>query len=136
MRIDFDTITEIFRHACRPWLLEHEVYTMLQAMGIGIPQFLFLPPGRTVAPEDLSRFPGESLVLKVVSPLIQHKSEVGGVRFVAKQADAVNEALESMGRTIPDAYPGSIKEGHSPPERPSLQRGLDLLPGRPRCRDF
>ena len=121
MNIDFDTINEIFRHAQQPTLMEHEVYAVLQAMGIDTPRYLFVPSGHTLSEEDIAGFPDSGLVVKVVSPLILHKSDVGGIRFVPTASEAVNEALGVMGREIPGRYLKWITERSSEGRTPSLE---------------
>jgi acyl-CoA synthetase (NDP forming) len=121
MSIDFDTISEIFRHAQQPTLLEHDVYAVLQAMGINTPRYLFVPSGHTLSEEDIAGFPDSGLVVKVVSPLIQHKSDVGGIRFVSAAEEAVNEALGAMRREIPGRYLKWITERSSPGQAPTLE---------------
>ncbi len=113
MDIDFAAIESLFRQAGRETLLEHEVYAVLQAIGIDTPAHLYLPAGQAVTGEDLARLPGSGLVLKVVSPHILHKSDVGGVRFVEKDAEAVNRAAAEMLATVPKRHTRWMREHQS-----------------------
>ena len=70
----------------RDVLLEHEGLDILRSIGIAVPEHQFLRSAHEAAGVDLSRFPGDRLVLKVVSPRILHKSDVDGVRIVPRNA--------------------------------------------------
>ncbi len=99
MKIDFHTIDEIFQHAFeerRFFLFEHEVYGLLRSAGIKTPAFRFIPRNGQVREKELSVFKGDRLVMKIVSPRIVHKSDVGGVAFVARSAREINRSAEKM----------------------------------------
>ncbi len=104
MDIDFAAIEAVFRKAEYAALLEHEMYAVLQAMGVQTPRHLFLPAGSRISDSNLADLPGRHLVLKVVSPGILHKSDVGGVRFVTKDAEAVNLTIAAMQKEVPARY--------------------------------
>ncbi|MBE0711122.1 MAG: acetate--CoA ligase family protein, partial [Candidatus Aminicenantes bacterium] len=76
----------------RNFLLEPEVYQILEDAGIRAPRHVFIPAGRSIVRKDLIGLGTAEVVLKVVSPLIIHKSDVGGVAFVQSDAAAVNRA--------------------------------------------
>jgi acyl-CoA synthetase (NDP forming) len=80
----------------RNFLLEHEVYTLLRSLGFRTPRFLFIRNGDKAVPRELERLMSREVVLKVVSPQIIHKSDVGGVVFSENAAAAVNRAIRSM----------------------------------------
>lgn len=101
---DFQEIESVFRKADSFRLLEHQFYRVLNAAGISTPVWFFLEKGKDITREILENFPGERVVLKIASPLITHKSDVGGVRFVPKRFSAVKEAAESMLSDIPARY--------------------------------
>ena len=104
MNIHLDRVNKIFAGAekdGRSFLLEHEVYAMLKAAGLGAPRFFFLEKGKKARPRNLAGLGTDSVVLKVVSPLIQHKSDAGGVRFVKADAAAVNRAVGEMLASVP-----------------------------------
>jgi len=107
MKISFDKIDKLFHDAekdDRSFLLEHEVYWILKEAGIQTPLFLFIKKGDSVSKQDLSRFQTAKLILKVVSPIITHKSDVGGVRFVRKDVETVNETIRDMLASLPEEY--------------------------------
>lgn len=90
----------------REWLMEHEAKAVLAAYGI--------PTSTTrlaETPQDAAaaaaRF-GGSVVLKIVSPDITHKSDVGGVVLdllgPAAVRDAAQDMLERVKEASPDAH--------------------------------
>jgi len=117
MKIDFDRINDIFFAAekeKRNFLLEHEVYRILDIAGIKTPRCVFVRKGERIKPGDLGEFEGDSLVLKVIAPIIVHKTDVGGIQFVKKDVQEVNTKSEAMLKTIPakfrewiEKFPGS-----------------------------
>lgn len=81
----------------RRQLFEHEVYTLIELVGaIAPPRYVFVPAGETLAETALADFPGERVVLKLVSPDVVHKSDVGAVRFVPREHDAVVREIGRM----------------------------------------
>ena len=48
--------------------------------------------------------PGDKAVLKIVSPTIIHKTEVGGVRIVPKTPDKVRSAVRRILSEVPERY--------------------------------
>ncbi len=107
MAADFKAIDRIFAEAERDGrssLFEHEVYALLQAAGVRTPAHLFVPRGRAVAAADLAPFRGSDVVLKITAPLIQHKTDVGGVAFVRSDEAAVNAAIKAMEAEVPGRF--------------------------------
>jgi acyl-CoA synthetase (NDP forming) len=88
----------------RDFLLEPEVYRVLEEAGIACPRRVLVPAGRPVTRKDLAAFPGPKVVVKIVSPLVVHKSDVGGVTFVKADPASVNKAVAAMFRTVPQRY--------------------------------
>lgn len=81
----------------RSQLYEHEVYHLVELVGaISPPQHHFLSVGESVTPELLQTFPGEKVVLKVVSRDIVHKSEAGAVVFVRKEPETVRREIDRL----------------------------------------
>jgi indolepyruvate ferredoxin oxidoreductase beta subunit len=76
-------------------LFEHEVYQIVQLVGaISPPRHLFLTPEDLISEEALAQFPGDRVVLKIVSPQITHKSDQQGVIFVPKRYDLVRAEID------------------------------------------
>jgi len=107
MEINFRGITRIFRSAekeGRNFLLEHEVYRILEDTGIKTPQHFFVKKGQKVSDKDLKKFKSQTLVIKVVAPVIIHKTDVGGIRFVKRDVAEINQACQEMMKTIPKKF--------------------------------
>jgi len=80
-----DAITSILdsaKRAGRDVLLETEGISLLEALGFTVPKHVFIRGSADVPSVDLDLFTGENVVVKVISPEILHKSDVGGVAFV------------------------------------------------------
>ena len=100
------------RAAGRDVLLESEVYAVLTRAGFGVPRHFFWRGCPADAPGDeLARFldglPGDETVLKIVSPGMLHKSDVGGIAFSSRSPDLVRAQASGLwaevGRRAPEA---------------------------------
>ncbi len=65
----------------RKVLYEFEVYEIMKALGIQVPNYVFVKDINDVTKEALSKF-GNEIVLKIVSAEISHKQKVGGVKKI------------------------------------------------------
>ncbi|MBP1634730.1 MAG: acetyl-CoA synthetase, partial [Acidobacteria bacterium] len=63
-------------------LLETEGLALLAALGIPAPRWLLVNGPEEAAEADTSVLGGDRVVVKVISPRILHKSDVGGVKVV------------------------------------------------------
>ncbi|MBN1296041.1 acetate--CoA ligase family protein [bacterium] len=91
-------------------LMEHETYELLEAAGLHTSRRIaMVHHPADVTEKMVSSFPGEKIVLKVAAPLIQHKTDVGGVRIVDRQYDAVRNAVANMLATIPDRFEAWVR---------------------------
>lgn len=95
----------------RSFLLEHEVYALLRASGIDAPPFFFVKKGARATREKLSVLGSDQVVLKIVSPQIVHKSDVGGVAFVENRVGEVNRAINRMLAEVPAKFAGPEAAG-------------------------
>jgi acyl-CoA synthetase (NDP forming) len=112
MKIDFSRINDIFGSAekdGRNFLLEHEVYKILEIAGIKTPKCTFIQKGKRTNAEDLQMFDGESLVLKIIAPIIVHKTDVAAIQYVKNDVDEINEAIEKMLGYVPGRFHEWIK---------------------------
>jgi acyl-CoA synthetase (NDP forming) len=106
--IDYEKITEIFSRAeadGRGSLFEYETYELLRRSGAeSIPVSNFLLKGTRPSNEELNSLPGEKAVLKIVSPTIIHKTEVGGVKIIEKQPGKIRSSWRKMMDEVPERY--------------------------------
>ena len=111
--IDFDAITGLFSAAHeqgRNFLFEQETYALLRNSGAETPpKTHFLRKGIRPSDEELMAMPGETVVLKIVSPTIIHKTEVGGVKVVPKNPDRIRSAWRRMMYEVPERYARRIE---------------------------
>ncbi len=95
-----EAIAQTLRHVGeqkRTHLYEHEVYGIVELVGaISPPRHKLVPRGGHVTADDLAPFPGDKVVLKIVSPDVTHKSDSGGIAFAARNTDAVNREIDRM----------------------------------------
>ncbi len=78
------SINNVFRNASadgRRMLYEHEIYQILNFIGLATPRFVFVPHPSSVNQDLLDQF-GSQVVCKIISPQIAHKQKVGGVKIV------------------------------------------------------
>jgi acyl-CoA synthetase (NDP forming) len=98
-----DRILQTAGREGRPFLYEYEVYEILRSLGLDVPAFLHLPSLEDLDPDLLRQIPSEKVVVKLVSPDVTHKTEIGGVRFVPNTTEDVVRAY----RAIRDAVAAS-----------------------------
>ena len=99
MSLDLDRAARVVREARARGasvLLETEGLELLAALGIPAPAHLFVRGSAEAGRVDLAGLAGDRVVVKVISPRILHKSDVGGVKVVARTRDAVVAAIHDM----------------------------------------
>ncbi len=113
----------------RRYLFEYEVYDLIRHIGSEtVPRYLVLKKEDELDPEKLRRIPGDKVVIKIVSPTIFHKSDIGGVRIVRKRHGEVLDTVKKMLVEIPVNFSRDI--GKRPKQAPKAYRrlkGKDLL---------
>ncbi len=86
-----------------------ESFGILKAYGIPVVKTMFAKTEDEAfrAAEEI----GYPLVMKVVSPQISHKSDVGGIRLSLKNGSKVRAAYREMMENIPRKMPDAVLEG-------------------------
>ncbi len=77
-------------------LLEHEIYSILDAAGFVTPRYLFAADSASLPGLDLSVIPGENVVCKLISVQMPHRSEHGGIKFTVKTPEALAATFASF----------------------------------------
>ena len=103
-------------------LLEHEVYDLLAAAGCHTPRRFLVEPGQAVDEAKLRALGGERVVLKIVSPEIAHKTDVGGVRKCASDPRSVTDGIARMLAEVPQRFARRIES--RPSHAPAPYRSL------------
>jgi indolepyruvate ferredoxin oxidoreductase beta subunit len=81
----------------RRQLYEHEVYRLVELVGaISPPRHTFIPKGSSISAEALQNYPGDRVVLKLVSEDIVHKSDAKAVTICPKNLDVVCAEIDSL----------------------------------------
>ncbi|MGC4122982.1 MAG: acetate--CoA ligase family protein [Myxococcales bacterium] len=104
-------------------LLEHEVYEFLSAAGCRTPRFFIAKQGQPIDEAQLKSLGGERVMLKIVSPEIAHKTDVGGVKKCANDPKSVAEGVAKMLAEVPATMVRDIvaKPSHRPEAYQSLE---------------
>ncbi len=84
--------------AGRKTLLEDEAYAFLEILGIDIPKNYLLRKEKDINLYVNNKIDSEKLIMKIVSPDIHHKSDVGGIAVIPN----MEEAIRSTYRTLID----------------------------------
>ncbi len=114
LMINFEAINALLSLAGeqgRNYLLEHETYQLLHHSGSETPpKTQFIAKGSRVSDEELMTMPGDKVVLKIVSPTIIHKTEVGGVKVIEKTPAKIRSAWRRMMYEVPETYAAMIEK--------------------------
>lgn len=87
---------------------------MLDAIGVAVPDWVFVPidclrAGGGVESRDLAALHGERVVVKVVAEAVAHKTELGGVAVVERDAATVAAEMRDMVERLASTSPaGSL----------------------------
>jgi len=109
--IDVDTLLSAARDEDRSILLEPEGYALLAAAGMSVPVFTVVETAGAVDDATLDNLSTTEVVLKVVSPDVLHKSDVGGVKVVACETQSVREGVATMLDRVATAMPDADLRG-------------------------
>ncbi len=101
MTIDTARIARVIEAAAgRSVLLETEGLELLAALGISAPTHVFVRNAAEAAASDTSSLGGDRVVVKVISPHILHKSDVGGVKIVERRPEAIAAVVADMEKRL------------------------------------
>lgn len=135
--VDYETVNtaiEAVLKENRSWLTEIESKQILQAYGIPLvmPQAVGSPEEAAAISADF----GSSVALKILSPDITHKSNVGGVALDIIGPAAVKAAAKEMMDRVADALPDAHIQGIS--VQPMVKRpgAYELIIGMVNDRQF
>ncbi|MCS6810143.1 MAG: bifunctional acetate--CoA ligase family protein/GNAT family N-acetyltransferase [Tepidimonas sp.] len=103
----------------RPWLTEPEAKQLLAHAGVPTPPIRTVPPDPEAAATAAAEL-GYPVVLKILSPDITHKSDVGGVRLNLHSGDEVRSAARAMLQRVTQARPEARLQGFT--LQPMVQR--------------
>jgi acetyl-CoA synthetase (ADP-forming) len=102
------TPREIIKNALnegRTKLLEHEAFQVIKYYGINSPDVVVVRNGEEA--KSLADKIGYPVALKIVSPDISHKSDVGGVKLNLKSPEEVGRAVDEMLKTVKTKAPNA-----------------------------
>lgn len=126
--IDFPGLSDLFRSASgqgRNYLFEYEVYEFIRLIGGETPpHYVLLDKDGRLDGRMLRALPGKKVVIKVISPYILHKSDVGGVRVVGKNTEEVLSTIRRMSCEIPEHSAEVFLR--NPDQAPLAYRGLPI----------
>ncbi len=125
-------LIEKARSEGRKKLLEHEAYEALRAYGLPVPKADLAKSAEKAV--EIAEKIGYPLVLKIVSPDIVHKSDVGGVKVGVKNAEEVKEAFNSIMSNVKDKAPDAKIAGVLIQEM--VPEGLEVIVGATRDPTF
>ena len=114
------------------WLAAEETTQLLAAYGIAVPRLALAADAAQAV--ELAHEMGFPVVMKVASPDITHKSDVGGVALDLRDAEAVRKAFERVTRAAKAARPDATLLGvHL---QPMLAKGQEVIVGAVRDPQF
>lgn len=135
IEVDNDTVQSVFetvRQDGRLVLLGSEAYRVVSAYGIpAAPVELATSPGEAVALAEKIGYP---VVMKVASPKILHKTDVGGVKINLTSADEVKNGYIEINENIQRYLPEVIIYGIE--VQKMMPKGVELIVGMSRDVQF
>jgi acyl-CoA synthetase (NDP forming) len=114
------------------WLAPEDATRLLEGYGVRVPRLQAAGSGAQAA--ELARLMGFPVVMKVASPDITHKSDVGGVVLDLRSTDAVEAAFDAVTKRARAALPDAKVLGvHL---QPMLPGGQEVIVGAVRDPQF
>jgi len=127
-----DEIIQRARAEGRKKLLEHEAYEVLRAHDLPVPKAGLAKNIEEAV--NIAESIGYPVVLKIVSPDIVHKSDVGGVKIGLRSPDEVREAFRSIISNVKVKAPSAKVVGVLIQEM--VPEGLEVIVGSTRDPTF
>jgi len=112
-------------------LLEHEVYVLLAGAGLMVPAHRFLSAPEQ-ADDDLCKAIGSAeVVVKIASPDVLHKSDVGGIAVCENKPAEIRAAALRVRQAVARALPAADLRGILVAEKVAFSGGLgrEILAG-------
>ncbi|MBL8698683.1 MAG: bifunctional acetate--CoA ligase family protein/GNAT family N-acetyltransferase [Alphaproteobacteria bacterium] len=125
---------EAARDAGRPLLMAHETLELLAAYGIPAVQSRVAASSAKAA--AIAAALSKPLALKLLSPDITHKSDVGGVMLNVSGAESMRMAAETMAARVHAAFPDARIEGFLLQEMVNRRDAHELIVGLSTDRQF
>jgi acyl-CoA synthetase (NDP forming) len=116
----------------RDALTEVEGLSLLAAMGVPAPSYHFVKGSSAV--DGLAPLPGAKAVVKVISPAILHKTEMGGVAILPNDKAAIQAAMADMESRFAGYRVDGYTVNEFVPYEPRL--GHEIIVGYRFARDF
>jgi acetyltransferase len=130
-RIDIDAVHALIDHALaegREMLAEPEAKALLAACGVATVATHVAAPTAEAAAELASEI-GYPVVLKILSPQISHKSDVGGVALSLGNARQVASAASAMLERVAATRPDAVVAGFAVQEMVHRPNARELIAG-------
>ena len=118
-------LAEVFTKT--PILSEDDSKTLIGDYGISTTQPV--PAANAEKAVALAEKQGYPVVLKIHSPDITHKSDVGGVALNLKNADMVRNAFNEMMKTVAERRPDAKLEGATVQKMVNTSEGVEMIVG-------
>jgi acetyltransferase len=133
---DHDAVLAIFRKAAaegRPMLTEPEAKGAIAAYGISVPETL-VARSPAEAKRAAARLLGQSetVVVKLLSKAISHKSDVGGVALDVETAERAEQAARDIEKRVRARAPEADIEGYSVQPMVVRRKAQELILGMSR----
>ena len=103
---------EEYRDSGRTWLLEPEACALLADAGMTVPRSCFVRSAAELDAQALADLGAPRVVVKVVSPDILHKSDVGGVETTDASLESVRNCIEAMSAEVARQAPEASIAGY------------------------
>ena len=129
--VDAAAVAALVDHALsdgREWLSEPEAKALLAACGVPVVGTRVVPPDADAA-VAAARDLGLPAVLKILSPQVTHKSDVGGVALNLETEAAVAEAAHAMLARVARLQPQARVEGFTVQAMVRRPRAQELIVG-------